>query len=237
LNGEIFKYSSIKKEYIMPIFITYDSSSDGYNIVIDSERMILRDNIKIFKQRDKIIDIPLYVYSASKIDYNKLNIEVDITKNLIKLYSHYLTEKNLKELKTEFEELPNRYIIDSDIIYEDFDDEIKIVKSLIIKLERCNLLNKVNDGTNKENEQNEKINQCNEMLKCKNDIVNFIKFSLMMKQKYEYIKEFLYCISKDDSIKKKKIDESINYCNGIGYLNSYREMDDMVSQNKKQKIR
>ena len=49
LNGEIFKYSSIKKEYIMPIFITYDSSSDGYNIVIDSERMILRDNITIYE--------------------------------------------------------------------------------------------------------------------------------------------------------------------------------------------
>jgi len=47
----------------MSIFITCDASSNGYNIVIDSEIMILRDNITIFK-RDKIIDISLYIYST-----------------------------------------------------------------------------------------------------------------------------------------------------------------------------
>ena len=103
------------------------------------------------------------------------------------MYSHYLTEKNLKEFKTKFESLPNKYEINIDIIYEDFDDEIEKVKSLIIKLEICNLLNKVNDGNNKKSEQ------CNEMLKCNNDIDNFIKFSLVMQQTNKNIKESLYC--------------------------------------------
>jgi len=37
LNCEIFKNQSIKKEFLMPIFITCDAISSGYNIVIDSE--------------------------------------------------------------------------------------------------------------------------------------------------------------------------------------------------------
>jgi len=49
LNCKIFKYSSIKKRFIIPIFIICDASSNGYNIVIDSERMILRDNITIYE--------------------------------------------------------------------------------------------------------------------------------------------------------------------------------------------
>ena len=72
----------------MSIFITCDASSNVYNIVIDSEIMILRDNITIYKN----IDIPLYIYSTSKINYNTFNVKEDITVYLIKLYSHYLTE-------------------------------------------------------------------------------------------------------------------------------------------------
>ena len=119
------------------------------------------------------------------------------------MYSHYLTEKNLKEFKTKFESLPNKYEINRDIIYEDFDDEIEKVKSLIIKLERCNLLNKVNDGNNKKSEQ------CNEMLKCNKDIDNFIEFSLVMQQTNKNIKEFLYCIFKNNDQKKKYINKTI----------------------------
>jgi len=237
-NCEIFKYPFIKKEFLMPIFITGDASSDGYNIVIDSEKMILRDNIKIFKLNKKNVNIPLYIYSRSKINYNKLNFKKDITEGLIKLYSHYLTEKNLKEFKTIFERLPNKYEINRDIIYEDFDDEIKKVKSLIIKLERCNLLNKVNNDNNKENEQNEKIKQCNEMLKCNDDIENFIKFSLEMKQTNENIKEFLYCIFKNDDQKKNHINETINKNKENDNIrsNDYNKIKNKVNQNKKRKI-
>jgi len=54
--------------------------------------MILRDNITIYELVNKNIDIPLYIHSASKINYNELNDKEDITEDLIKLYSHYLTE-------------------------------------------------------------------------------------------------------------------------------------------------
>ena len=153
LNCKIFKYSSIKKIFFNAIFITCNVSSNGYNIVIDSERMILRDNIIIYELVDKNIDIPLYIYSTSKINYDKLNVKEDIIKDLIKLYSQYLTEKNLKEFKTEFSNLPNKYKIDKNISYEDFDEKIEYIKFLIIKLKRCNLLNKVNDDTYKKIEQ------------------------------------------------------------------------------------
>jgi len=59
----------------MSIFITCDANSNGYNIIIDSEIMILRDNITIYKN----IDISLYIYSTSKINYNSFNIKEDIT--------------------------------------------------------------------------------------------------------------------------------------------------------------
>ena len=73
------------------------------------------------------------------------------------MYSHYLTEKNLKEFKTEFSNLPNKYKIDKNINYEDFNEKIEYIKFLIIKLKRCNLLNKVNDGTHKKIGQSNKV--------------------------------------------------------------------------------
>jgi len=56
------------------------------------------------------------------------------------------------------------------------------------------------------------------MLKCNNNIENFIKFSLVMKQTNENIKEFLQCFFKNDNLTKKVIDEIIKHCNEIGYV-------------------
>jgi len=56
------------------------------------------------------------------------------------------------------------------------------------------------------------------MLKCNNNIENFIKFSLVMKQTNENIKEFLQCFFKNDNLMKKVIDEIIKHCNEIGYV-------------------
>jgi len=238
LNGEIFKYPSIKKEFLMPIFITGDARSSGYNIVIDSERMILRDNITIYKLDKENIDIPLYIYSASKINYKEFNVKEDIIEDLIKLYSHYITENNLKEFKTEFRDLPNKVVIKKNIIYNNFNKKLDYMEYLVIKLKRCNLINKVNDGTNKIKEQYKKIEQSNKMLKYNNNINNFIQFSLMMKQTNENIKEFLYGIFENDKETKKVIDETINNCNEIGYgsSNNYSVIDNMINQNKKRKI-
>ena len=76
------------------------------------------------------------------------------------------------------------------------------------------------------------------MLKCNNNIENFIKFSLVMKQTNENIKEFLYGIFENDKETKKVIDETINNCNEIGYgsSNNYSVIDNMINQNKKRKI-
>ena len=77
------------------------------------------------------------------------------------------------------------------------------------------------------------------LFKFNNNIENFINFSLVMKQKNENIKEFLYLIFLKMIKKQKKvIDETINHCNEIVYVSSsdYNVMYNMVTQNKKRKI-
>jgi len=80
--------------------------------------------------------------------------------------------------------LPNKYVIDRDIVYDDnFKVNIEYIESLVVKLRRCNLSNIVNDGTNKkgeqfkESEQYKKIEQSNKILKCNNNIEKFKNYS------------------------------------------------------------
>jgi len=52
------------------------------------------------------------------------------------------------------------------------------------------------------------------MLKCNNNIENFIKFS----DKWKYKRIFTVFFFKNENLTKKVIDEIIKHCNEIGYV-------------------
>jgi hypothetical protein len=209
LNSEIFNYPSIKKGIIMPIFITYDTFSNGYKVVIDSKRLILRDDINIYVGLK--IDIPLYIYSISEINFcdeiftNDENLK--ITNELIEFYIHYLANKNMKEFETIYNVLLDECVIKKDISLDDLikkNEEIKIYQT---QLEKCKRIEKINDDIYKEK------------FLCKilkfNDIENFLKLSTLMKQLKDNVKLYLYDIFKNDE-EKSKIDK---------FLEKYKDQD------------
>jgi len=66
LNDNRIKYISVNGKSITPIFVTNDSRNNGYRVIVNSDGLILKDDI-IYKQKiNTFHGIPLYEYNINK---------------------------------------------------------------------------------------------------------------------------------------------------------------------------
>jgi len=135
LNSEIFKYTSVGGEFVMPIFVTYDSLSDGYRVRCNSEGLILEDNILINGKKE--ITIPLYVLNISKTFFSE--------KNLLKVYAYYLALKKLVEHNSLYRGLNNINIVNNRIDLDNINNIQTRIKKHFITLEKHLKIKKINE--------------------------------------------------------------------------------------------
>jgi len=83
LNSDLFEYISCKRGFVTPIFVNCDSISNGYRIIINSNSLILKDDIKI-EQCSKT-DIPLYAF-----DMLGTFSDISDKQKLCNTYAYYL---------------------------------------------------------------------------------------------------------------------------------------------------
>jgi len=133
-RSKIFKYTSVIGEFVVPLFVTYDSLSDGYKVSCNSKGLIFKDNININKNDE--IKIPLYAINISKTYISE--------KNLFKVYAYYLALKKLEKHNSIYRNL-NDINIENNKINLNNINNVKIeIKNHIIILEKYLQIKKIN---------------------------------------------------------------------------------------------
>jgi len=135
LNSEIFKYTSVIGKFVVPVFVTYNSLSEGYRIRCNSEGLTLEDNIKINKSNE--IKIPLYVLNISKTFFSE--------KNLHRVYAYYLAVKKLEKHNSIYRNLNNINIENNRINLNNINNIKTEMKEHFVKLEKYLRVKKINE--------------------------------------------------------------------------------------------
>jgi len=205
--SEIIEYPSFNNGYEMPIFMTYDSCSNGYRINCNSNGITLTDDIEIDDcEKTKI---PLYEFNLLKVFSDE--------RELYEIYTYYLAFISLIKYECKYESLPDSKCINrEDFNFDSFND----IKKYFNDIEWCLRTKEINN----------KI--CNETilsiknLRKNNNIEKFINLTIDLKHSLKNIKTFLYSIFEKDDEMKLKLDKIINNIN---------ENDSKVESKKKKR--
>eukprot|EP00833_Pecoramyces_ruminatium_P007236 jgi/Orpsp1_1/1181268/evm.model.c7180000076530.1 len=185
IHSEIFEYSSFEGEFAIPLFVAYDLLSSGYKVTINSNGLILEDNIKIGDTAK--MEIPLYEFDILRNFSEK--------QKLYKVYACYLAYKKLEENEDLFDEYKH------DLKVSTREDFLKIEKEKIIGY-RYDIYNSMI------------IFNGNIYLKIKNyinyfnkdiNIEDFIELAYNLNQSINDVKIFLYKILENDNLMKSKL--------------------------------
>eukprot|EP00833_Pecoramyces_ruminatium_P017877 jgi/Orpsp1_1/1191909/evm.model.d7180000089314.2 len=177
-KSKIFKYTSVSGEFVVPLFVTYDSFSNGYKIRCNSKRLVFEDNIVI--NRKNKIKIPLYVLNISKTYFSE--------KNLFKVYAYYLALKKLEKHNSIYHNLNNINIENDKINLNNINDVKTEIGNHIFKLEKYHQIKKINEkicNLRRSSVQYLKLNERN--------VERFKILTLNLKHSPDEVNEFLHC--------------------------------------------
>ncbi|OUM67205.1 hypothetical protein PIROE2DRAFT_5476, partial [Piromyces sp. E2] len=135
LNSEIIEYTSFNNGFVLPIFITNDSYSNGYKIKSNSNGITLNDDIDIYNY--KKINIPLYEFNLLKVFNDKRKIN--------EIYSFYLAFQNQMNNEFKYNTLSCESIEKENINYNNLYEKKKRIIKYFQNLEKYYRFKKINN--------------------------------------------------------------------------------------------
>jgi len=177
------------KEYMIPLFITTNTVSYGYNITTNSNSLVLKDNV--INPYNKEILIPLYEYNIYK-DFTSFQQKIEA-------YTYYLANDTLQYYESLKSEVNDSTFLDKDKY--DYDDDVEIIDKL-------NIYNKI-IKINKDicDETKDKFNNYKQD---KDSIRFFILMTLCLLKSIENVKQFIFVNYENDIANEESIEEIIN---------------------------
>jgi len=179
----------------IPLFITYDCISEGYRIEVDSQKLLLTDDLVSIRKQIKSSK-PLYYFSP----FDKFEVK----QSLYETYFHYLTYKNIQYADKNIKSLDKSITISRNNIPK-FRKRKKIIIEYINSLDYYGFIKQINE---------KKFNSSKkEFLKYLNDKLNikiFIEFATSLNNSMDEIKEYLNSYFKNNKSLKQLINDEFS---------------------------
>jgi len=187
-NSTKYNYLSYSEGYVMPVFVTYDSYSEGYRIIVNLNGITLTDDIEITKFKKR--DTPLYVLDTKKTFEPERELNI--------LYIYYLVLMYIKECDYNYNKLIDLNINKNEINIDNIKKIMAEISKYFTSLESSLRMKKINDDI-----YNIAKNSI-QFLKLDDYLKRFLKLTVDLKHPLEAPKDFLnYIFEKDNEWKSK----------------------------------